>query len=331
MFSYPWGSDDVNPFAFANRHGGGTVGSRAKDMIAGYYAYQRLPQEKLVNQALKTLQKFKPPREFPWAIPDHADVIYNSKLSTQSLSVHLVIHVSYASYANHSTTVAFGSQKCKAVEGFPNVKRDAVCPASPNGGGSGTSSSVSYVTSSPTYEPSGWTGFATATGNSTTDSIPIGSGSAVSSSSSLKTASFTLSITVTPPTTTIPSATTTTLITATATVSTTSGQTTVTVAPSTTSTPTTSTPAPAPPPVTTSTSTLVCDKVAGSKCCPTPAAFCEGGVPFSIYPQDCCTGHTPATSQTCDLACQIAGATGGENERRTAYESEKFETALWNW
>lgn len=274
MFSYPWGSSDENPFAFARS--GGSVGMRAKDMIAGYYAYQRLPQSEITNQALKTLRSFEPPRGFPWAVPDKVDVIYN---------------------------MAFGSQKCRVVEGFPNVKaRDGVCLMP--GGSSSTSSdvSVSYETASPTYESDTWTGFVTATGNSTTDSIltqlETGSGStatASSSSVSMVTASFTLVLgttTTTLPTTTVPSATVHSVAWVTATVSTTEGQTTVTVTeiPSTTST----TAAPSNTPSST-TSSKVCISTYESSCCPLANNQCwgDGGTGDEIPLGSCCVAYKP--------------------------------------
>lgn len=164
MTSYPWPSDKENPFNFAGS--GGSVASRVKAMICNTYAYQRLPASEIVNKALNMLQKFPVPRQFPWAIPEKVDVIYN---------------------------MAFGPQKCKDVEGFPNVKRDGLsCPLAPGGG---SQSSGPYVTDTPTYLPTTWTGFTSATGSeSTPDGVFI-------------TASFTMTETTLLPTATVPSTT----------------------------------------------------------------------------------------------------------------------------
>lgn len=136
MTSYPWPSPEENPFSFIVP--GATVGTRIKTLLCNTYAYQRLPASELANKAPATLQAFPKPRSFPWAIPDTVAVIYN---------------------------MAFGAQKCKDVAGFPNVKRDGLaCPLAPEGG-SGSGSSVVYVSDAPSgYLPSTWTGFKTATG-----------------------------------------------------------------------------------------------------------------------------------------------------------------------
>lgn len=144
MLSYPWPSNQENPFDWGGPSRDGTVGERIKAMLCNTYAYQRLPTSEIANKALKTLQAFPIPREFPWAIPDKVAVIYN---------------------------MAFGPQKCKDVEGFPNAKRDGLsCPlvVAP-GESSSATSSATYVADPPTqYMTSTWTGFETATGSEST-------------------------------------------------------------------------------------------------------------------------------------------------------------------
>lgn len=237
MTSYPWPSEKENPFSFTGS--GGSVSTRVKAMICNTYAYQRLPASELVNKALATLQQFPVPRKFPWAIPAKVDVIYN---------------------------MVFGPQKCKDVEGFPNVKRDGLsCPLAPGSGqdsgdGSGDSSSVSYVTDTPTYLPTTGTDFSTATGKeSTPDGVFV-------------TASFTLTDiqTTTLPTTTVPATTSTEWETAWVTASTTvGGTTTIYTEPSTTSTEPTSSASPTP-----SESFTIFTMTVGSSCCPYPDDSC---------------------------------------------------------
>lgn len=179
LLSYPWPSTAENPFAFVGAPpGGGSVGRRMKTMLADTYAYQRLPRGEIANRAMGTLQSFRPPRAFPWAIPDRVDVIYN---------------------------MAFGDQRCKNVPGFPNVKRDDTCPLSGDEGGTPTAASTaSYVTDEPTYESKSWTGFSTATGSSSTASEIHTSSASGDSGSETVTPTFTptftlvLTATVTP-------------------------------------------------------------------------------------------------------------------------------------
>lgn len=175
LLSYPWPSTAENPFTFVGAPpGGGSVGRRMKTMLADIYAYQRLPRNEIANQAMKTLQSFKPPRPFPWTIPDRVDVIYN---------------------------MAFGNQKCKNVAGFPNVKRDT-CSLSGDGGTTTSASTASYVTNEPTYESKAWTGFSTATGSASTPSGLDSSSGSSDSSTSMVTPSFTLELSTTVPTST---------------------------------------------------------------------------------------------------------------------------------
>ncbi|KAJ4421908.1 hypothetical protein N0V82_003405 [Gnomoniopsis sp. IMI 355080] len=228
MESYPWPSDKENPFSFTGS--GGSVASRIKAMICNTYAYQRLPASEIVNKALDMLQKFPVPRKFPWAIPDKVDVIYN---------------------------MAFGPQKCKDVEGFPNVKRDGLSCPLPLGGSS--PSSASYVTDTPTYLASTWSGFSSATGSeSTPDGVFI-------------TASFTMTETTVLPTTTVPSTTEwdTTWVTASTTVGgTTTTYTVPSSSPTTTSSPTSS------PSSTSDSGITIYTTTVGSSCCPYPDDAC---------------------------------------------------------
>ncbi|POS79147.1 hypothetical protein DHEL01_v202472 [Diaporthe helianthi] len=136
MLSYPW-PENQNPFA-ATLEGGGSVGRRMKTMLADTYAYQRLPRDKLVAQALEQIQK-RGKEEFPWEVPARVNVAYN---------------------------MAYGHQKCKKVEGFPNLKRDAdSCPVPGSGGADGEATGSIFYTGNPIYMPTDWTGFSTATGS----------------------------------------------------------------------------------------------------------------------------------------------------------------------
>lgn len=257
MESYPWPSEKENPFSFI---GAGSVALRAKAMICNAYAYQRLPASEIVNKALDMLQKFPVPRRFPWAIPDKVDVIYN---------------------------MAFGPQKCKDVEGFPNVKRDGLsCPLPPGGG---TPSSVSYVTESPTYLPTTWTGFSTATGSeSTPDGVFI-------------TATFTETEITVLPTTTVPSSTTTdwetTYVTASTTVIT--GSTTSYVEPS---------------PTSSTNSFTIYTTTLGSSCCPYPDDAC-GVESMSLAAPIYCSSITAAGYEYLN---DVSTATSNTGPRSTA-------------
>lgn len=268
MTSYPWPSEKENPFSFTGS--GGSVATRVKAMICNTYAYQRLPASEIVNKALATLQQFPVPRKFPWSIPDKVDVIYN---------------------------MAFGPQKCKDVEGFPNVKRDGVsCSLAP---GSSDPSSVSYVTDTPTYLPTSWTSFSTATGSeSTPDGVFV-------------TASFTVTDTQTTtlPTTTVPATTSTEWDTAWVTASTTVGGTTVTYTPTTSSTT---------EPASSSTSSdgfTIYTTTVGSSCCPYPDDAC-GVESMSLAAPIYCSA---ITARGFEYLNDVVTTTSNTGPRSTAY------------
>lgn len=218
MLSYPWPSPKESPFYFGAPPRDGSVGDRVKTMLCNTYAYQRLPHSEIANKALAILQAFPIPRAFPWAIPDKVAVIYN---------------------------MAFGPQKCKDVEGFPNVKRDGLsCPLAPGESSSSSSaSSTAYLTDAPTqYLPSTWTGFETATGDlSTPSGVFI-------------TASFTETIIVPLPTTTSYATTLTVILTTTT-------ETSSTLPPTTTTQTVTTTTCPATP-------TCICNEDGCDRCSP---------------------------------------------------------------
>lgn len=174
-------------------------------MLSDWYGYQRLPHSEITNQALKQID------EFPWPVPNYVPVIYNQ---------------------------VFGPQRCKTVAGFPNPPPGVgyPCPnqvGSGNGGGGGSggggtvgpgddstgkltpSGPVAYLgmrklnsyilgtvfySNDPTYLPSDWSGFSTATrtaNNSTlsmsTTSVIFNSSTSSGSSASSLTASKTSS------------------------------------------------------------------------------------------------------------------------------------------
>lgn len=108
------------------------------------YAYQRLPRDELVNQALERIRETYKDRNFPYEVPAKVNVAYN---------------------------MAYGDQKCKSVDNFPTGIRarnffaeyaeSCPIPDSPGSGGGGdgmTTGSVFY-TDAPTYMPDTWKGF----------------------------------------------------------------------------------------------------------------------------------------------------------------------------
>jgi hypothetical protein len=134
MLSYPWPAGQ-NPFSLG---GDVSVGRRMKTMLADTYAYQRLPRDKLIAQSLENIKRGNQDHEFPYEVPARVNVAYN---------------------------MAYGPQKCKEVEGFPNLKRDGdSCPTPGSGGADGESTGSIFYTGEPTYMSSGWSGFSTATG-----------------------------------------------------------------------------------------------------------------------------------------------------------------------
>ncbi|KAJ0124773.1 hypothetical protein J7T55_006114 [Diaporthe amygdali] len=135
MLSYPW-PEKKNPFASKD---GPSVGRRVKTMLADTYAYQRLPRDRLIGESMQNIIKNNPNHQFPWEVPAKVNVAYN---------------------------MAYGDQKCKIVDGFPNLKRDgASCPVPGSGGADGESTGTIFYTDEPTYMPSDWSGFSSATGS----------------------------------------------------------------------------------------------------------------------------------------------------------------------
>lgn len=110
-----------------------------KTILADTYAYQRLPHDEIINQALENL-KDDDGRQipFPYAVPAYVPVIYNN---------------------------VFGDQKCKAVAGFPAGiearQNGGSCPASPDASSPGDSTGTIFFSTQPTYVSSGWSGFST--------------------------------------------------------------------------------------------------------------------------------------------------------------------------
>lgn len=147
MLAYPWPAGQ-NPFD--KNVNGPTIGRRMKILLADVYAYQRVPRDRLANQAIRYIQKNKPDHNFPYPIPAKVNVAYN---------------------------MAYGDQKCKAVDSFPvGIKaRDffaqyseyCAIPDTPGsgGGGDGMTTGTVFYTDEPTYMPETWTGFSTANGS----------------------------------------------------------------------------------------------------------------------------------------------------------------------
>lgn len=147
MLSYPWPTGQ-NPFDKNVKEP--TVGRRMKVMLADVYAYQRLPRDRLENQAIRFIQRNNPTHSFPYPMPAKVNVAYN---------------------------MAYGDQKCKAVDNFPDgikarnffaqYAESCAIPDTPGSGGGGdgmTTGSVFY-TDGPTYMSDTWTGFSTANGS----------------------------------------------------------------------------------------------------------------------------------------------------------------------
>lgn len=62
MLAYPWPAGQ-NPFDASLDTP--TVGRRMKPLLADVYAYQRLPRDRIVNQALRFLHRTHPGRNLP--------------------------------------------------------------------------------------------------------------------------------------------------------------------------------------------------------------------------------------------------------------------------
>lgn len=149
MLAYEW-PEGQNPFDSDRETP--TVGRRMKTMLADVYAYQRLPRHRIVNEALRYIHRKHPGRGFPSRVPPKVPVAYN---------------------------MAYGDQKCKAVDDFPTGirgrQRDifaeygetCAVPDAPGsgGGGDGMTTGTFFATDQPTYMPATWTGFSSATGS----------------------------------------------------------------------------------------------------------------------------------------------------------------------
>lgn len=135
MLSYPW-PEGQNPFSPG---GSPSIGRRMKTMLADTYAYQRLPRDKLIDESLRQIKENNQDHVFPWEVPPMINVAYN---------------------------MAYGDQRCKIVEGFPNLRHDGgSCPVPGSGGADGELTGSIFFTDRPTYMPSDWSGFSTATGS----------------------------------------------------------------------------------------------------------------------------------------------------------------------
>lgn len=162
FLAYPWPAGK-NPFD-PNINGAPSVGRRVKLMLQKY-AYQRLPRSEIAAQAM-VRRNAKGLTTLPWDIPPTVPVAYN---------------------------MAFGDQKCKIVplqpgpglfpigfkarknifEQYGEEDSCAIPDTSGSGGnGDGMTTGTVFVTNSPTYMPSDWTGFSTPTGSGwTTETV----------------------------------------------------------------------------------------------------------------------------------------------------------------